>query len=38
MNNTKHPMDKAIEWMALVIVVIVVAVATREAFLWWMRP
>jgi hypothetical protein len=35
--DTKHPIDKAIEWMAIIGVIIVVAVATREAFLWWMR-
>jgi len=35
--NTKHPMDKAIEWLAIVALIVVVAIATREIFLWWMR-
>jgi hypothetical protein len=34
---TKHPIDRAIEWMAIVTVILVVLVASREAFVWWMQ-
>ena len=37
MDTNKDPLDKAIEWLTIGTVVIVVAVATREMFLWWMH-
>jgi hypothetical protein len=36
-NDTKHPMDRAIEWLAIIACIVVVAIATREILLWWMR-